>query len=42
VPWLDLDGGFGAYLVLEADARLGAELAGQLYDPVESAMAAAR
>ncbi|WP_158544817.1 serine hydrolase [Blastococcus sp. TF02-09] len=40
VPWLDLDGGFGAYLVLEADATLGAELAGQLYDPVESAMAA--
>lgn len=42
VPWLDLDGGFGAYLVLEADARLGAELAGLLYDPVESAVAAAR
>ena len=42
VPWLDLDGGFGAYLVLEAEATLGAELAGRLYDPVETAMAAAR
>lgn len=42
VPWLDLDGGFGAYLVIEADARLGATLAAQLYDPVEAAVAAAR
>ncbi len=42
VPWLDLDGGFGAYLVIEADARLGAQLAGRLYDPVESAITAAR
>ena len=42
VPWLDLDGGFGAFLVLEADARLGSQLAALLYDPVESAVTAAR
>lgn len=42
VPWLDLDGEFGAYLVLEADAGLGAQLAAQLYDPVEAAVTAAR
>jgi len=42
VPWLDLDGGFGAYLVIEADASLGAQLAAQLYDPVETAVTAAR
>ncbi len=42
VPWLDLDGGFGGYLVLEADARLGATLAAQLYEPVEAAITAAR
>ncbi|MGY1751843.1 serine hydrolase domain-containing protein [Blastococcus sp. SYSU D01042] len=42
VPWLDLDGGFGAYLVLEADAGLGVSLAGQLYEPVEAAVTAAR
>ncbi len=42
VPWLDLDGGFGAFLVIEADARLGATLAAQLYEPVEAAITAAR
>jgi CubicO group peptidase (beta-lactamase class C family) len=42
VPWLDLDGGFGAFLVIEADASLGAQLAAQLYDPVEDAVTAAR
>ncbi len=42
VPWLDLDGGFGAYLVLEANAGLGGQLAAQLYDPVEAAVTAAR
>ncbi len=42
VPWLDLDGGFGGYLVLEADARLGATLAAQLFEPVEAAVTAAR
>ena len=41
VPWLDLDGGFGAYLVIEADARLGAQLAAELYDPVEAAITTA-
>lgn len=42
VPWLDLDGGFGAYLVLEANAGLGTSLASQLYEPVEAAVTAAR
>jgi CubicO group peptidase (beta-lactamase class C family) len=42
VPWLDLDGGFGAYLVLEADATLGVTLATQLFDPVESAITQGR
>ena len=42
VPWLDLDGGFGAYLVLEANAGLGVSLAAQLYEPVEDAITAAR
>lgn len=42
VPWLDLDGEFGAYLVLEAEADLGMSLAAQLYDPVEDAVTAAR
>lgn len=42
VPWLDLDGGFGAYLVLEANAGLGVQLAAQLYEPVEDAVTAAR
>ena len=38
VPWLDLDDGYGAYLVLEADSFTGAELAGLLYDPIELAV----
>jgi len=42
VPWLDLDGGFGAYLVLEADAELGLQLAAELYEPVEAGITAAR
>ncbi len=42
VPWLDLDDDFGAYLVIEADAVLGATLAAQLYDPVHAAVTAAR
>ena len=42
VPWLDLDGRFGAYLVIEADASLGAQLAAELYEPVEDAVAATR
>jgi len=42
VPWLDLDDGFGAYLVIEADGATGNELAGLLYDPVEAAVVAGR
>jgi CubicO group peptidase (beta-lactamase class C family) len=42
VPWLDLDGGFGAYLVIESGAELGLQLAEQLYEPVEAAITAAR
>ncbi|MGY2127264.1 serine hydrolase domain-containing protein [Blastococcus sp. SYSU DS0617] len=42
VPWLDLDGEFGAYLVLEAEAELGMSLAAELYEPVEDAVTAAR
>ncbi len=37
VPWLDLDDGYGAYLVIEADSGTGNELAALLYDEVESA-----
>jgi hypothetical protein len=37
VPWLDLDDGYGAFLVIEADAATGGELAAQLYDIVEAA-----
>ena len=42
VPWLDLDDGYGAYLVIEADSGTGSELAGLLYDVVDEAVAAAR
>jgi len=38
VPWLDLDGGFGAYLVVEATGELGSHLAGLLYEPVAAAV----
>ncbi len=38
VPWLDLDDGYGAYLVLEADSGTGLELAGLLFDAVERAV----
>jgi len=37
-PWLDLDNGYGAYLVIEADSGTGNELADLLYDEVESAV----
>lgn len=40
VPWLDLDDGYGAFLVIEADAATGGELAAQLYDLVETAATA--
>lgn len=40
VPWLDLEDGYGAYLVIEAeaDAGTGLELAAQLHDLVETAV----
>ena len=37
-PWLDLDDGYGAYLVIEADFALGQRLAEQLYDVIEAAV----
>lgn len=40
VPWLDLQDGYGAYLVVESDAATGVELAGQLYAAVEAAVKA--
>jgi CubicO group peptidase (beta-lactamase class C family) len=39
VAWLDLADGFGAYLVLEADSIAGSNLAGQLYDIIDEAVA---
>jgi len=39
VPWLDLDDGYGAYLVIEADSRTGGELAELLFDPLDAVMA---
>ena len=38
VPWLDLDKGYGAYLVIEADGSTGNELANLLVDVVEAAV----
>lgn len=35
VPWLDLEDGYGAFLVIEDDAATGNVLAGQLYDVIE-------
>ncbi|MFP5488606.1 MAG: serine hydrolase domain-containing protein [Acidimicrobiia bacterium] len=42
VPWLDLDDGFGAYLVIERDSATGSELAARLFEPVERAVLAGR
>jgi CubicO group peptidase (beta-lactamase class C family) len=42
VPWLDLGGGHGAILVIEADGTTGKQLATSLFDPVAEAVAAAR
>ncbi len=42
VPWLDLEDGYGAYLVIESDATTGYILASQLFDPVDAAVHAAR
>lgn len=41
VPWLDLADGYGAYLVIEADAVTGSQLAERLYDAVDESMTAA-
>ncbi len=38
VPWLDLEDGYGAFLVIEASSVVGRELAEQLYDLVEEAV----
>ena len=38
VPWLDLDEGYGAYLVIEADSGTGGELAALLEDVVDDAI----
>ena len=38
VPWLDLEDGYGAYLVVEATSQTGNALADQLYDVVEAAV----
>jgi len=40
VPWLDLEDGYGAFLVIEADSGTGNELADQLYALVDDAVAA--
>ena len=41
VPWLDLEDGYGAYLVMEADAGTGGRLAAELYGPVDEAITTA-
>ncbi len=41
VPWLDLDDGYGAYLVIEADSGTGGSLFTLLEAPVADAIAAA-
>jgi hypothetical protein len=38
MPWLDLDDGYGAYLVIERDSTTGGELSQLLFDPVERAI----
>ena len=38
VAWLDLDDGYGAFMVIEADSFTGNELAGLLYDIVDEAV----
>ncbi len=39
-PWLDLEDGYGAYLVIEANSAAGNALGGQLYDIIDQAIAA--
>lgn len=38
IPWLDLEDGYGAFLVIEASNSLGNGLADLLYEPVEAAI----
>ena len=38
VPWLDLEDGYGAYLVIEADSRTGNALADELYQVIDEAV----
>jgi CubicO group peptidase (beta-lactamase class C family) len=42
VPWLDLEDGYGAYLVIELDSGTGTQLADRLFDPVERAVLTGR
>lgn len=42
VPWLDMGNGFGAYLVVEADAGTGLQLASLLFEPVKAVVLAGR
>lgn len=41
-PWLDLDSGHGAYLVVEADGGTGSALADLLFEPVAEAVSTGR
>ena len=38
LPWLDVEEGYGAYLVIEANSGLGSEMYGELAPVVESVM----
>ncbi|MEM1334435.1 MAG: serine hydrolase, partial [Actinomycetota bacterium] len=38
VPWLDLDDGYGAYLVIERNSPTGQRLAGLIEEPIHTAM----
>lgn len=41
-PWLDLEDGYGAYMVIEANGALSGQLVEQLRDPIDSAVLSAR
>lgn len=38
VPWLDVEDGYGVYLVIEATSGVGSALAEKLYAPVDTAV----
>jgi CubicO group peptidase (beta-lactamase class C family) len=40
VPWLDLEDGYGAFLVIEATSEQGLALSNQLMEPIDTAIAA--